>query len=70
MFKWKPLIGCFVLVGPDWTLKKKQVQSCFSFEKIQMSGATGVGQKPSSFERTLVSDLVNVWLDRLTIPLI
>ena len=34
-----------------------------------MSGAPEVGQKPSPLERTPVSDLVNVCLDKLTIPL-
>ena len=34
-----------------------------------MSGAPAVGQKPSPLERTLISDLVNVCFDKLTIPL-
>ena len=34
-----------------------------------MSGAPGLGQNPSPLESTPVSDLVNVCLDKLTIPL-
>ena len=70
------LIGCSFLMDPDWNQRKiievlvLLLKASRSWIILPISGAPGVGQKPSSFKRTEISVFVRVWLDKLTIPFI
>ena len=69
-----PRIGFLVLRSSldPWKNKFNLVfllKTSRSWMIFPISGAPGVGQNPSPFESTFVSDLVNMYLDKFTIPL-